>query len=220
MRNFIKRCIFAWKNRGQSVVIHNGCNIFSTSSFEGNNVINKNTTFGGKLGYGSYIMEDCWLPCDIGRYCSIGNRVRITIGTHPTHDYVSTHPAFFSTMKQAGFTYVKEKKIKEFSYTDVRREIYATIGNDVWIGDDVRILQGVTIGDGAIIGSCALVAEDVPPYAIVGGVPARIIRMRFDADTVSFLEQFQWWNKDPSWLQEHADDFEDIEEAVRKWKNI
>ncbi len=69
-----------------------------------------------------------------------------------------------------------------------------TVGNDVWIGFEALILAGVTIGDGAIIGSRAVVTKDVPPYTIVGGVPAKIIRKRFDDATISELQKLEWWN--------------------------
>jgi virginiamycin A acetyltransferase len=68
------------------------------------------------------------------------------------------------------------------------------IGNDVWIGYEAVIMQGVHIGDGAIIGTRALVTKDVPPYTIVGGVPAREIRKRFSEDTITKLLELQWWN--------------------------
>ena len=68
------------------------------------------------------------------------------------------------------------------------------IGNDVWIGYEAVILSGVTIGDGAIIGARAVVTKDVPPYTIVGGVPARPIRKRFDDETIAKLAEIQWWN--------------------------
>ena len=70
------------------------------------------------------------------------------------------------------------------------------VGNDVWIGYEAVILSGVTIGDGAIIGSRAVVTKDVPPYTIVGGVPARAIRKRFDEDTIAKLKALQWWDWD------------------------
>lgn len=68
------------------------------------------------------------------------------------------------------------------------------IGNDVWIGYEAVILSGVTIGDGAIIGTRALVTKDVPPYTIVGGMPAKIIRKRFEEETINLLLEKKWWN--------------------------
>ena len=69
-----------------------------------------------------------------------------------------------------------------------------TIGNDVWIGYEAVIMQGVTIGDGAVIGTRAVVTKDVPPYTIVGGIPAKVIRARFDDETIANLMQIKWWN--------------------------
>lgn len=68
------------------------------------------------------------------------------------------------------------------------------IGNDVWIGYEAVIMAGVHIGDGAVIAARAVVTKDVPPYTIVGGTPARKIRMRFEAETIAKLQQIQWWN--------------------------
>lgn len=78
--------------------------------------------------------------------------------------YVSTHPSFYSTRKQAGFTYVEENRFNEFKR--VNSDYAAIIGNDVWIGDDVTIIGGVTVGDGAIIGTRAVVTRDVPPHML------------------------------------------------------
>ena len=68
------------------------------------------------------------------------------------------------------------------------------VGNDVWIGQNVTIMPGVNIGDGAIIGTNSTVASDIPPYSIAAGNPARVIRKRFDDETIQLLEQLQWWN--------------------------
>ncbi len=76
----------------------------------------------------------------------------------------------------------------------------AIIGNDVWIGSNVLIIGGIKIGDGAIVAAGAVVTKDVPPYAIVGGIPARIIRFRFDKEQINKLLELKWWNKDDDWL--------------------
>ena len=83
-----------------------------------------------------------------------------------------------------------------------------TVGNDVWIGYEAVILSGVTIGDGAIIGARAVVTKDVPPYAIVGGVPARTIRRRFPEKTISALRDIQWWTWPPERIREHLPDLQ------------
>lgn len=75
-------------------------------------------------------------------------------------------------------------------------------------------MQEVTIGDGAVVAAGALVTKDVPPYAIVGGVPAKIIRYRFAQNEVNFLKELQWWQKDISWIQKYADYFDDIEQLM------
>ena len=218
LKNEVKSQYFRMKHRNDHVRILSGSNIFSTAELGGYNSIGHNCTIGGKFGTGSYCADDCFLLCDIGKFCSIGNRVRIIIGTHPADTWVSTHPAFFSDKKQAGFSFTDKALFKELERTAAGN--FVTIGNDVWIGDDVRILQGVTVGDGAIIAAGAVVTKDVEPYSIVGGVPAKTIRMRFEQEEIFFLESFRWWEKDMGWLKEHAGDFADIKTAMDKWGGL
>lgn len=145
----------------------------------------------------------------IGRYSSIGSNVKIINGRHPTSVFVSTFPAFFSTAKQAGFTYVNRDKYDE--YLCIRGRYSVEVGNDVWIGSDVRIMGGLSIGDGAIIAAGAVVVKNVPPYAIVGGVPAHIIRYRFTDNQICSLLKFKWWEKSEDWIRAHAEDFDNID---------
>jgi acetyltransferase-like isoleucine patch superfamily enzyme len=162
------------------------------------------------LGRASYVGVDSVLPrCEIGSWCSIGPRVRLIVGDHPSRGFVSSHPAFFSSRAQAGFTFVTADRYTEFRYADSARQLFAIIGHDVWIGDGARILAGVTIGTGAIVAAGALVARDVAPYTVVGGVPARVLRRRFDDQTAECLLQSRWWEKSDDWLREHADLFGD-----------
>ncbi len=126
----------------------------------------------------------------IGRFCSIacGAKFLFTSGNHTLHS-LSTYPfpIFFEEWGlDAG--HITEA-------WDNKGDI--VIGNDVWIGYEAVILSGVTIGNGAIIGTRAVVTKDVPPYTIVGGVPAKPIRRRFDDDTVSALEALRWWDWEP-----------------------
>ena len=131
----------------------------------------------------------------IGKYCSIGDNCVLGAGDHPLH-LIST----------SCFTYLKDKIDRKMTarYFDVDADnLYDTnklykepvkIGNDVWIGHNVLIRRGVSIGDGAVIGMGAIVVKDVPPYAIVAGVPAKIIKYRFDDETIDKLLQLKWWD--------------------------
>lgn len=140
----------------------------------------------------------------IGKFCSISSNVCNRLGNHPTRTFVSTHPVFYSTQCQCGTSFVNENFYQEYG-GDV------TIGNDVWIGRHVLIMDGVTIHSGAIVGAGAVVTKDVPPYAIVGGIPARLIRHRFNPKTVAALLRFSWWDRDITWIKENYKKFHDIE---------
>lgn len=123
----------------------------------------------------------------IGKFCSIAGETCIGMGTHPL-DYISSSPIFFSKKNGTGKRWVsKNVDFKEYNTIN--------IGNDVWIGSRAMILGGVTIGDGAVVGAGALVTKDVPPYAIVGGIPARIIRYRFDNSKIEYLLKSKWWDR-------------------------
>lgn len=186
--------------------------IDSRCQFEGKNCVYTNTVLSDVyMGLASYVSYNCNLQgCSIGKYTCIGPFVKTALGAHPTRDYVSVHPAFFSTRRQAGFTFVSEQRFRELEYADKNQHYSIVIGNDVWIGANVLILQGVNIGDGAIIAAGAVVTKDVPPYAIVGGVPAKIIRYRFTEEQISKLCKNPWWEKSEEWLSTHTDDFYDI----------
>jgi chloramphenicol O-acetyltransferase type B len=122
----------------------------------------------------------------IGSYCCVGPEVIIGgLGRHPV-DQLSMHPAFYSPHLRAGQTFVDTGSFDELPQTQ--------IGNDVWIGARAVILDGVKVGDGALIAAGSIVNKDVPPYAVVGGVPARIIRYRFETSIIEKLLDWQWWN--------------------------
>ncbi len=196
----------------QDVIIRIGASGGYNNVFEGKNLINSNSAIkNSKLGFATYISGDCNLHnIRIGRFCSIGQRVCNVFSLHPSQKWVSTHPAFFSINKQAGFTFVQNKKFDEQKFIDERRKFTNIVGNDVWIGNDVSLMPGVKIGDGAIIGAGAIITKSVEPYAIIGGVPAKLIRYRFEKNDIEFLLKFRWWEKDYKWLRKNAEYFRNI----------
>lgn len=129
----------------------------------------------------------------VGKFCSISHNVRIGLSQHPII-YLSTHSFYCrnsSSEQWGGGLNVSEKNKINFSEDECLPVI---IGNDVWIGYGAIIMDGVKIGHGAIVAAAAVVTKDVPPYAIVAGVPARIIRYRFDEATCKRLLDSRWWD--------------------------
>lgn len=210
----------AWKVKNKST-LSPLCHINSKTKLEGCNKIGNSYISNSLIGYASYLGDDCKLSnCQIGRFCSIGSNVKAVIPTHPLSGFVSMHPAFFSVKKQAGFTFVNEQKFNESIYYDKENKIAVKIGNDVWIGDDVIILGGVNINDGAAIATGAIVTKDVPPYSVVGGIPAKIIKYRFCEEDIEFLLSFKWWNKEVEWIRLEAENFKDIEDFKKNCRPV
>lgn len=198
-------------------------NIHSNSIFEGMSQIHPNTSFKGILGYGSYIGGHCDLSADIGRFTSIAPYVRCNAGKHPyTFPFVSTSPSFFSlnlSCAQNGGTFAREQLFNELSYYDNKREIAVKIGSDCWIGEGAFLVGGVKIGDGAVVLAHAVVTKDVPDYAIVGGVPAKVIKYRYDDATINFLKSIEWWNNTPEWFEHNwklLTNIDDLKEFYKK----
>ena len=150
------------------------------------------------------------INCRVGAFCSIGPNIKVGFGRHPTN-YVSAYPSFYQPHDYSKADFGINVEFE--SHLPVR------IGNDVWVGAHCLILDGVSIGDGAIIGAGAVVAKDIPPYTLAGGVPAKVIRQRFSDEQVAFLENLRWWDRDLDWLRARAPLFSNIErlmEAVSK----
>ncbi len=190
-------------------------------------------------GYGNYIARDCHILCctigyfsyisycsniyyaKIGRFCSIGDNVRIGLGSHPKNQNISTHPAFYQDVKSiCGYTFHKDSVplFQYYNYIAPDFRFLVEIGNDVWIGSNVTIIDGIRIGDGAIIGCGAVVTKDVKPYEIVAGVPARVIGKRFDDKTISELLNAKWWDCPIGWIRKNYRMFDDPENFVRNFK--
>lgn len=211
MKRLIKKLYYMIAFRGKSVKLYRNVNIggFNTK-FEGCNAIGNDTMFSGSIGFGSYVGAKCEICAQIGKFCSIASYVRIVSGTHPV-TMVSTHPAFYSSAKQSGITFVSENLFNEGTEKTI-------VGNDVWIGSGATILGGVDIGDGSIIAAGAIVTKDVPPYSVVGGVPAKIIKYRFSEEQIAKLLEFKWWDKDIDWLKTHSSLFSCIDNFMEGLK--
>lgn len=180
------------------------------SVFEGKNYVGRfSKIYFSKIGFATYFGQKCtFIKASIGKYCSIGSNVCVVNGSHPLN-CVSTHPAFYSKYNCTGVYFDSSIKYTEYQYVDKEEKFYIDIGNDVWIGNNVVIMQGVKIGSGAVIATGSVVTRDVEPYSIVAGVPARIIRKRFDEDTISFLLNFKWWDKGLYWIKNNSKFFTD-----------
>ena len=162
---------------------------------------------GCTIGAWSYIGEGSSLSAktEIGAFCSIAADVVMGPFEHPTH-WATTHPFVWS---HAPFDFVQQSRtFPKCGWDKAENPEPIVIGNDVWIGRGVYIMSGVTIGNGAIIGTRAVVTKDVSPYAIVGGVPAKVIRFRFSAELIKRLLASEWWKIDFEELSQA--DFTDI----------
>lgn len=142
------------------------------------------------IGSYTYIGENSiFQNTSIGNYCSISREVFCGLGSHPL-DSFSTSPLFYRRNNTFGLNVVtKDSPHVEFQPI--------TIGNDVWIGARAIIMDGVTIGNGAVIAAGSIVTKDVPPYAIVAGVPARTLRYRHSEENIKKLTDSNWWKDNP-----------------------
>lgn len=185
------------------------------TTLEGKNrIIGKADVRGSFLGFGTYVGDGSKIiKAKVGRFCSIAPDVKVRIGRHPTRDFVSTHPAFFSRRDTMSFSFVKEDKFEEFRTLEGGYSVL--IGNDVWIGSDVILLEGITVGDGAIIGAGSVVSKDVEAYSVCVGNPMKVVRKRFTEEQIHKLLSLKWWNKDSEWIEKNVDKFESIDKLLK-----
>jgi chloramphenicol O-acetyltransferase type B len=207
---FRKKVYYQFKYRHKHLVLEYLASpknvVFGFYNWIGANTILENTT----IDDFTYFSENSViLETKFGKFCSIGSNVKTAPGKHPTKIFVSTHPSIYSNPKNLKKNFATEDK------HNPTREVI--VGNDVWIGSNAIIADGVTIGDGAIIGGNSLVNRDVPPYSIVIGVPAEIVRYRFEQDEIAFLLKFKWWNKDIQWIETNSHYLCNIKQMVEKF---
>jgi len=151
---------------------------------------------------------DCTIiNCKIGSFASIADNVSIGLSSHPMH-YISMSTVFLSHRDSV------PHKLGNHLTPCIPKITH--IGSDVWIGKSAMIKQGVTVGHGAVIGMGAVVTKDVPPYAIVAGNPARVIRYRFDEKTIKLLLAAEWWNLETGQLRILAQSFNDVDSFISK----
>jgi acetyltransferase-like isoleucine patch superfamily enzyme len=162
--------------------------------YRNTHIINSSIGRYSYVGIGSWICET-----DMEAFCSVASNVNIGLGNH-TMNFLSTSPIFTEKQNATGYSWINESVAPPF-----RR---VKIGNDVWIGYGAMILGGVTIGDGACIGAGAVVTKDVPPFAIVGGCPAKIIKYRFSSSIIERILSERWWDRPDEELKSSIPDFQ------------
>lgn len=182
----------------------------------GTRVMNNNIICSTTIGDCTTIGANNYL-CNvfIGSFCSIGSNVRVLDSCHPIYKpFVSSSPCFYKTLYPMPLirTGVKFKE-KTFNKSGISVEI----GNDVWIGTNVIIIGNIKIGDGAVIGAGSIVTKNVDPYTVVAGNPAKIVRERYDLNTIKKLIEIKWWNWPLEIIERRKEDFSNIEVFVKKY---
>jgi acetyltransferase-like isoleucine patch superfamily enzyme len=181
-----RACYVRGSKFSSGVVVKDRCAIFE-SEFDNHSVVYSNCSLSNvRFGSYSYVSEHAEIGnLTVGRFCSIGPHFVCGYGEHPTN-LISTSPVFYSTRGQCGISFTDKNSFDEQRHTNV--------GHDVWIGARVFIRDGMKIGNGALIAAGAVITADVPDYAVVGGVPGKIIRYRFSEEVVRQLLELEWWN--------------------------
>lgn len=185
------------KIKYRNCIIDKGCFINQKSTIHPNVHILENCAINNsEINSFTYLGKNCQVQnTSIGKFCSIANNVLIGLGNHPL-DMFSTSPLFYRKKNTFSLNLVQQ---------DLNFEEYKPIhiGNDVWIGSRAIILDGVVIGNGAVIASNSVVTRNVDPYAIVGGIPAKLIKSRFSDEKIAELLHQKWWDWELEKIKNH-----------------
>ena len=202
----MKQCITLWLTRRSAKLMYEATgvrlsegrhHILRDNVFEPPCRVESLADFKSPLSFGAFtnangeVQEGIIFAAKVGRYCSIARHAKIGLMQHPS-TWIGMSSRFYNSAELGWRDFVG----KEVSVMPFLRQKMIEIGNDVWIGNGASIMPGIKVGDGAIVAAGAVVTRDVPAYAIVGGVPARIIKYRFDEDTIKRLLDLQWWRYD------------------------
>ena len=202
-----------WKAKqlNEEPTIHESCRIYKSQVGAWTELMRGTTLVESSFDDYSYTAGDVSIIyTDVGKFCSIASHVRINPGNHPMWRVTQHHSTY--RRRQYGFDTQDDEE-----FFDWRRAHRCTIGHDVWIGHGAIVMPGVTVGTGAVIGSGAVVTKDVPPYHIVGGVSAKLIRPRFSDDVVQKLLAIAWWDWDRATLEARFTELLDLESFLLKY---
>ena len=155
----------------------------------------------------SYLGRNCLIQnTQIGKFVSIAENCNIGMPSHPIN-HVSTSPVFLRSKN------ILKRNFSHFNFEENKKTV---IGNDVWVGSSVLIKSGLTIGDGAVIGAGSVVTHNIPPYEIWAGNPARLIRKRFDDETIDKLLEIKWWDWSDEKIEKYANYFDSPVKLIEK----
>ena len=213
-RKFFDKRKYKLSKLGKKVTIRN-------VYFCGENAVFSNTSLSNcYIGMCSYVSRNCKLTnVKIGNFCSIADNVNTCNGQHPTTGFVTTFPSFYyNTSSQIGYSFHQGSPLYDTSRRPEGEKKYEiVVGSDVWIGSHALLMPGIRIGDGAVIAAGSVVTKDVLPFSIVGGVPAKVIKMRFTDAQIDKLLKIKWWNKPLKDIKQNYRSFSNIDSFISKY---